>query len=253
MSKKNRRNTLKYPGLNARVNLPSRKDLIETNYINGVRNKDGELVIRPLNDEEKTFLNKFYEETIITNFLHNKDLRTLSKIKKSILEDDIILELKEKIKTLKEEKHTEEVLKKIKNLKEIIKITKKQNEETFNERLTDLEDQMQDLREEHLLYPDKNDHKRFYNANNSRNNCLYTKMKTHYTLDFVDFSDEYQYDLLKQEWIDGEQKIIDNLERHYWEEEEDRLKKIRQNEKRELKIKKLKKSSNNSHNSSNDS
>ena len=65
---KSRRSRLQYPALNPNYNTKIRKLYIEPDYVNGVQDKDGNMVIRPLNDEEKAWLNKFYEEFIITSF-----------------------------------------------------------------------------------------------------------------------------------------------------------------------------------------
>ena len=61
-----------------------RADLIETNYIKGVYNDQGEQVMRPLNEEELAFLDKFYKETVHLSFSSNditkqlvKDIRKL--------------------------------------------------------------------------------------------------------------------------------------------------------------------------------
>lgn len=66
-----KRSRAKYPALNQSLNTKDRRYFIETDYINGVYDANGQEVIRPLNDEEKAFLNKFYEESLITTF--NKD------------------------------------------------------------------------------------------------------------------------------------------------------------------------------------
>jgi len=78
MQKINRRTAAKYPALRRDLNTKTRHYYIEPEYINGVVNAEGEQVIRPLTDKEKTWLNKFYEEYIVTSFkkthrdLHNK-------------------------------------------------------------------------------------------------------------------------------------------------------------------------------------
>lgn len=69
--KKNRRSNKKYAALNTSVNTKARRSYIEPDYINGVKNEKGETVIRALTEDEKEWLNKFYEETVITNFKRN--------------------------------------------------------------------------------------------------------------------------------------------------------------------------------------
>lgn len=68
MKSKNRRSKAKFPALRKELNVKTRADYIEPDYIDGVYNKDGKCVIRPLTEEEKEWLNKFYEESIITSF-----------------------------------------------------------------------------------------------------------------------------------------------------------------------------------------
>lgn len=49
------------------MNTKVRKDYIEADYINGVKNSKGETVIRALTEEEKAWLNDFYGEFINAN------------------------------------------------------------------------------------------------------------------------------------------------------------------------------------------
>ena len=167
------RDKVKYPALDKTKNLLSRSEYIEADYVGGVRDENGNVVIRPLTDSEKEFLNKFYEETVVSNFYHDKALYDLNKIKKSIIEDQTVIELK---KLLKEAKTIQE-----KNrIRQLIKLSKKQNEEIYEEELREIKEAMQDIRDEKLLYSDTEDHKQFYNANNARNNCVLIKAKLGY-------------------------------------------------------------------------
>lgn len=72
--KKSARSQSKYPGLQIRFTLPHRREFVETEYVNGVYSESGEMLIRPLTDEEKDFLNRFYEETVHANFKHPGEL-----------------------------------------------------------------------------------------------------------------------------------------------------------------------------------
>jgi hypothetical protein len=184
------------------MNLNSRKDYIEPEYVNGVHNRDGEQVIRPLTDKEKQWLNKYYEETVVTNFYHEPELKKLNKVKKSIIEDDTVKELQKEVKELSENKVTNGP--RIKQLKEIIKLTKKQNEETYSDKLELIEEELQEAREEYLLYPDKEDHKKFYNDNNSRNACLFNKMRITGKLDDFKISEFDNYLAQKLDGLDIE-------------------------------------------------
>lgn len=72
LKKKNRRSTLKYPGLDPSVNLITRQDEILVDYVH------------KLNDKEKEFLNSFNEEWVNANFSHKGEkLYTSKKDKKA--------------------------------------------------------------------------------------------------------------------------------------------------------------------------
>jgi hypothetical protein len=73
-SKRNRRNQSKYPALEKKFTLKGRQEFIDTEYINGVFDKDGNQVIRGLTDEEKEWLNKFYQEDLNASFNHDDPL-----------------------------------------------------------------------------------------------------------------------------------------------------------------------------------
>lgn len=138
--KTNRRRKSKYPALSRKYNLKLRQDYIEPDYVNGVFNDKGEMVIRPLNDEEKEFLNKFYEEVIGANFLYDDDLKNIH----------------EEMKVLKKKK----------------KLTKEETTE-----LERLQDVYYRRINEILLYPDEEDRRQLYRENNQRNSCLMNRTK----------------------------------------------------------------------------
>lgn len=58
------RSKVKFPGLKRKYTLADRQDYFEGEYADGVKNEEGEVVIRPLNDEEKAWLNAFNEEFV---------------------------------------------------------------------------------------------------------------------------------------------------------------------------------------------
>lgn len=139
--KVNRRSKAKYPALQKKFNLKMRQDYIEPDYINGVYDKDGNQVIRSLNHTEKEFLNKFYEETVGANFIHDSDLKEINK----------------RIKDYKRRDHLTE-------------------EESFD--LMQLQMEYYAKADEVLLYPDHEDQKKLYGENNARNRCLYNRSKS---------------------------------------------------------------------------
>lgn len=71
------------------MNLKSRRDYIEPEYVDGVCDENGKRVIRPLNEEEKAWLNKFYQETIITTFKRDgSDLYTEDEDRKAFYREN---------------------------------------------------------------------------------------------------------------------------------------------------------------------
>ena len=115
-------------------------DYIEPDYINGVKDDYGRVVIRPLTASEKKFLNDFYEEAIISNFEHHPELKRMGK--------------------------------RIREIKLKDKATPEELEEYMN-----LQMQYYALADEELLYSDEEDQKKIYGENNSRNRCAYNHAK----------------------------------------------------------------------------
>jgi len=74
---KSRRSMNQYPALQKNLNLKTRRYYIEPDYIDGIIGISGTQGIRPLSDKEKSFLNQFYEEYIISSF--KKDGKDLHK------------------------------------------------------------------------------------------------------------------------------------------------------------------------------
>jgi hypothetical protein len=229
--RKTKRERSKYPALNKSLNISSRKDYIETDYVRGIYDSNSNELIRPLNTKEKEWLNKFYEETVVTNFYHDPELKRLLRKKKEIVEDSTVKKLKDEVVIHKEKKDKKRVM----ELKEIIRFTKKQNEEKYYNKLQEIEQEIEELRRELLLYPEKEDHKLFYSDNNSRNSCLFNKSKITGKLDNLD--ELYNEGLTKTNINDAETELINMLERYIYEKEEDRLAAVLLEEK---KLKKLK-------------
>jgi hypothetical protein len=61
-----------------------RKDFIETEYVNGVVDAWGNQVMRPLTEEEKLFLAKFYKEEVHGTFTTDKESTALFRKAKSL-------------------------------------------------------------------------------------------------------------------------------------------------------------------------
>ena len=143
-----------------------RQDYIEPDYINGVRNEDGEMVIRPLTHKEKKFLNDYYEETINANFVHDEELKELSK--------------------------------RIKVLKKLENPTKDEIEEHDYLQMLYFE-----RADEVLLYENDCEQKKIYGENNARNRCLYNRTKASGGL--IPFNtDEYDEEIENSMYYDPE-------------------------------------------------
>lgn len=64
-----------------------RRDAIESSYINGVFNSEGERVIRPLTNEEKNFLDSYYKEFVHGTFNTDEESMRLFKKAKKLSKD----------------------------------------------------------------------------------------------------------------------------------------------------------------------
>lgn len=64
-----------------------RKEFIESSYVSGVYNDEGQQVIRPLNAEEKQFLDQYYKEYVHGTFNTDAESIRLFKIAKRLSKD----------------------------------------------------------------------------------------------------------------------------------------------------------------------
>jgi hypothetical protein len=69
----------KFQYLNKTGARGQRQEFMETHYVKGIVNMSGEQVIRPLNAEEVTFLNKFYKEGVHGTFVTDVESKALFK------------------------------------------------------------------------------------------------------------------------------------------------------------------------------
>jgi hypothetical protein len=74
----------KFQSLNSKGARAHRKEFIETSYINGVVNDFGDQVIRPLNKDEISWLDKFYKEFIHSTFVTDSESILLFKKAKAL-------------------------------------------------------------------------------------------------------------------------------------------------------------------------
>lgn len=131
---------------------------MDTDYINGTFDKDGNLVIRKLNDSELKMLDKFYKETYCTNFddnnnlyenkLYHLDSAQLRELKREYKKYDLInsLPLKQRVK--------------------LVEMDFSRLNELCEEYDIDADD-----------IPSLMPHRFLYDENNSRNHCIYNKSK----------------------------------------------------------------------------
>ena len=153
--KKNRRSNTKYPALKKQYNLKLRSDYIETDYVNGVVDANGVVVIPPLDEEAKKFLNDFYEEEVNTNFNHIKDYRIRDSL--AVIRKEYTPLRKLKTKLIKADEHIPSEI---------------------WDRLADLRLEFHNIAEGHLINTDIEEHYRIYTENNERNRCLFNRKKT---------------------------------------------------------------------------
>lgn len=80
------------------------KDLRSNPYVNGVRDSEGNNVIRPLNEEERLFLEKFNNEFVEGDFKRDSDNNiTEDNLHYHLINSDKIKEIKDKIKEVGDE------------------------------------------------------------------------------------------------------------------------------------------------------
>lgn len=181
--KKTKRSEHPYPNLVRDLNLRSRFDFIDANYINGRRSvtKSGEMVLRPLTEEETEFLDKFYEEYIIAT-LDQEDENNVTSV-----------DMKERAKKEEELKKEREELKVKLDKLDPIKDMEERN--VLARRYADLKDEIRRYK------PYKNDS---YNRNNDRNNCIYNMTKSMNDLELRTWNDWDQNNIFDREYHDME-------------------------------------------------
>lgn len=179
-TKKTRRQRTEYPNLKHETNLRSRKEYIETDYIDGVYNSEGKQVIRAMTPDEKQWLDQFYKEYTIaslpTNVIIKKKLKDIKKIKKQL------------------------------RTCEPIEI------EEIEEQYIKLINEFEVLREKAgAMFPSYEDHLNIFNSNNARNRCLFNKAKTTGNLVNLDISeyDQFTSKAIENSGLDCEHIIID--------------------------------------------
>ncbi len=102
--KKSRRDKEKYPDLDVKFNLKSRRDYTDNRYyINGVKQK-GKQVMEPLDDEAKKYLNDFNKEYYGASFGDGKAW-SYNNIHKLLVDKETVDDLKDQIRDLKKKRN----------------------------------------------------------------------------------------------------------------------------------------------------
>ena len=186
----------KYPNLDKSQNTKMRSDYIEPEYIDGVKDQSGKEVIRPLNEEEKAWLNKFYGESV-----------AMSDVQLNPTEE-IMGYMKQKSKLKRE----------IAKIRRDEKVKTNGTIEFKLKKIDEIEKALDFLREEAGVFHSTCDEQReLYNTNNSRNFCVYNNRKargmllelTEHTVD--NFIAKY-WDALATFNYDSQDALIDIVE-----------------------------------------
>lgn len=138
--KRNLRQSSKHPNLQKKFTLSTRQDYLDIDYVNGVYDRNGNELIRPLNTEEKDFLDKFYEEWLSADFFKDPELKDLNN----------------QLRVLKRNKNQS-----------------KEEKKEYNKLKRKLDKRAKEL----LLYWDEDGRSGVYAENNARNRCIYNKQK----------------------------------------------------------------------------
>lgn len=172
-----RKHKKRFKFIDNRGTYQSRKDFIETQYINGVRDDYGNLVMRPLNEEEVAFLDKFYKESVHASFnnsdetkVHESEIRALEREQKAFNKKNKVdsPEISARLEAKKAE--TSELRKELGN-----------------------------------VYSDYEDQKEIRRQNYQRNHCIFNKTKSQQKLDSFE-------EIVEKDWDESfDDTIIEDL------------------------------------------
>lgn len=175
--KEKRKYKKKFKFIDNRGTYKTRKDFIETQYVNGVRDEMGNLVIRAMTEEEIEFLNNFYKETVHANFNNSEETKKHEYEIKSLERDNkayskVFGEDSPEIQSsiARKKKETSEARKKLGN-----------------------------------VYSDYDEQKEIRQQNYQRNQCVFNKSKHHQKLDSFE-------EIIEQDWDTSiDDTIIEDL------------------------------------------
>lgn len=154
---------------------------MDTEYVDGVYNKDGSQAIRPLNESEVKWLDKFYKENLNASFVKNdSNFELLSKEDRK--------ELKTRIKFF---------------VNKIKEIQKNINKLTLEKR---------DLIEDMNKLIDSDIQGKIYSENNSRNRCIFNMLQKNNLLKEFNVNEYNSYTVDRLGNIDWEELIINSTD-----------------------------------------
>jgi len=142
------------------MNIKARRDYIDTFYVDGIKDDNGNTVIRALEPSEKEWLDKFYSEHVNASFC---ETNTLHDVRSK--EDRV--KIKERVKILKKER---QVLQ-----KDINKAITEMNAMELNN--LELNKEIRRIDDELTMLVAEDQKKQCTDANNARNRCLYNQAK----------------------------------------------------------------------------
>lgn len=229
---KKRRDRVKYPNINPNVNLPSRVDYLEGfRYIDGVVDETGKMVIRPLNDSEKAFLDKFEAETVSANFLHTPELKAINRqireLKKKLDDKLVGKEFAVLGKLLKVYQKARKTEKNVEAVKIVKKWLKKHSKWTEKDKyllrkliirlkkykaLEKLQKALTKQQRKDCLHKTSKKQRQCYNDNNTRNFDLYGKAKVTRELISLDIDEYDRFTTESLSSIDPEYLLIHAIE-----------------------------------------
>lgn len=99
--KKTRRSKQKFPNLDVKYNLKSRRDYLDNRYyVNGVK-QNGKMVMPPLSEKAKKFLNDFNKEYYNASFDSKYDYDNIHVCK---VDEETVKDIKDQIRVLKKDR-----------------------------------------------------------------------------------------------------------------------------------------------------
>ena len=157
---------MKNSSLQKQYTIKRREHLIETDYIDGIYDKNGIECMRPLTDDEKQWLNQYYTETVHADYSKHPEVKKLNKQKNNIVFDDNIKKKMDEYQGAEDKTELNRMKRVVRDLK---KVNISENQEEYNRLMMELEQVKSAVM---LTYDIKSE---IYKENKKRNEDLYTK------------------------------------------------------------------------------